>query len=463
MITKIEIDGFKSFQNFEMTFTPFTVIAGTNASGKSNLFDALHLLQKLSDSDLRTAFSGERGEPIELFTQYKENTYAKEISICVEMLINKTIKDKWGASAELKYTRLRYELTIERRKNQSGLDALFVIHEELKTIKHADDLWIRKFITSNNIREEWRPKVKSGRRGQPYIRTIREGSTLSFKIHQDTKAGGRETPGNAVSQTILSSINSVDFPHAFAAKEEIQKWKFLQLNPESLRKPSKYLSDTSLTPEGENLAALLYRIKLNDEFDIKNISRKLNNLLSNVIEIDVIDDKPNQQYLIKIKSEDGEEFSSRVLSEGTLRLLVLCTLLYDDQFHGLLCFEEPENGIHPARIHAMVSLLDELSIDFNDTNSPLRQVIINTHSPTLVNSVLKLKNIKKNSVWFSKLISKKVEVDNKKFMTRATKILPVVPNQQKELDLFDVSKEEQKITSSEVKKYLVDFQSNEEF
>lgn len=44
MLTRIEIDGFKSFTNFSMDFSPLTVIAGLNASGKSNLFDALHLL-----------------------------------------------------------------------------------------------------------------------------------------------------------------------------------------------------------------------------------------------------------------------------------------------------------------------------------------------------------------------------------------------------------------------------------
>ena len=35
MITRIEIDVFKSFRKFSMDFTPFTVIAGINASGKS--------------------------------------------------------------------------------------------------------------------------------------------------------------------------------------------------------------------------------------------------------------------------------------------------------------------------------------------------------------------------------------------------------------------------------------------
>ena len=57
MITRIGIDGFKTFNNFKMEFTPFTVVAGTNASGKSNLFDALKLLSNLAETDLKSAFN----------------------------------------------------------------------------------------------------------------------------------------------------------------------------------------------------------------------------------------------------------------------------------------------------------------------------------------------------------------------------------------------------------------------
>ena len=73
MITYIKINGFKPFHQFEMEFTPFTVVAGVNASGKSNLFDALQLLSRLAQTDLKTAFSEQRGEPNELFTQYGDN------------------------------------------------------------------------------------------------------------------------------------------------------------------------------------------------------------------------------------------------------------------------------------------------------------------------------------------------------------------------------------------------------
>lgn len=46
-----------------MSFTPFTIIAGTNASGKSNLFDALELLSKLAESDnIKKALQSQRGD-----------------------------------------------------------------------------------------------------------------------------------------------------------------------------------------------------------------------------------------------------------------------------------------------------------------------------------------------------------------------------------------------------------------
>ncbi len=168
MITYIKIDGFKSFKNFEMSFTPFTVIAGANASGKSNLFDALKLLSDLSHTDLKNAFTNQRGEAIELFTQYGNEEYADEMCFVVEMLVDKNVSDSWGGSATLKYTRLRYKINIARKGNEDGVDELFIKDELLEPIRHQKDQWIKDSIPKNTI-EHWRPKVKTGKRGKPYI------------------------------------------------------------------------------------------------------------------------------------------------------------------------------------------------------------------------------------------------------------------------------------------------------
>lgn len=51
---------------------------------------------------------------------------------------------------------------------------------------------------------------------------------------------------------------------------------------------------------------------------------------------------------------------------------------------SVLCMEEPENGIHPSRIPSLVELMYDYAVDVElpvGDDSPLRQVILNTHSP----------------------------------------------------------------------------------
>src|SRR5438874_4114053 len=89
MITQIEIDGFKTFKDFKVELAPFQVIVGPNGSGKSNLFDALQLLSRLAEMDLRTAFQGLRGDPDELFTKLPNGQRTNRIRIAVEMLVDR--------------------------------------------------------------------------------------------------------------------------------------------------------------------------------------------------------------------------------------------------------------------------------------------------------------------------------------------------------------------------------------
>lgn len=427
MITYIRIDGFKSFRNFEMDFTPFTVIAGSNAAGKSNLFDALKLLASLADADkVQKSFREQRGELLELFTHYDDHSIADTMSFAVEMLVNPKIKDTWGGEDTLKYTRLRYELTLRRFENSIGLQDIEVIHEKLDTIKHDSDRWIK--ILPNNMADVWRPKVSSGRRQKPYMDTEMNNGTLSVWVSQDGSQGKRRVyPLKNATKTVLSSYDSIDFKHILAVREEMRSWRFLQMNPEDLRLPTSKVSgeDDVITSSGKNLAAALYRIKLEDPYRLTEISRKLNSFIPDFVSVDVYDDKENKQYVIKLKDIEGKEYSSRVLSEGTMRILALCILWQDDKHRGLLCFEEPENGIHPFRMKAMSRLLKDLSTDFYDEQSPLRQVLINTHSTVFVREMRKWSDDPCLTIAFAQTRKTVLTINGKRTKTQFTKITPV--------------------------------------
>jgi predicted ATPase len=81
--------------------------------------------------------------------------------------------------------------------------------------------------------------------------------------------------------------------------------------------------------------------------------------------------------------QNGVDFSSRILSEGTLRILALCAITVNPWASPVMAFEEPENGVQPRRIELISNLLCSIALEQK------RQLIVTTHSPLLVASVIK--------------------------------------------------------------------------
>ncbi len=103
-------------------------------------------------------------------------------------------------------------------------------------------------------------------------------------------------------------------------------------------------------------------------------------------------DRDERRELLTLYVDDRARTShpARALSDGTLRFLALAVLEVEPESHGVLCLEEPENGIHPERIPAMLRLLQDIAADTRSPvapGNPLRQVIINTHAPAVVAQV----------------------------------------------------------------------------
>ena len=70
MLKRIRIQGYKSLVDLELNLKPLSVLVGPNASGKSNLLDALQLLSRMATCQtLESAFEPPyRGHPLESFT-----------------------------------------------------------------------------------------------------------------------------------------------------------------------------------------------------------------------------------------------------------------------------------------------------------------------------------------------------------------------------------------------------------
>ncbi|MBW3624908.1 MAG: AAA family ATPase, partial [Armatimonadetes bacterium] len=225
--------------------------------------------------------------------------------------------------------------------------------------------------------------------------------------HQDGGSSGRPRSLPAVNllRTVLSATNAAESPTALLARREMQSWKVLQLDPSSLRRPDDFTAPTSLGSDGSHLASTLYQLIRYEDRPSSNghqknqerisgiqghVANRLSELIDDVRCVNVDRDDKRELLTLMVTGRDGASYPARALSEGTLRFLALAILELDPEARGVICLEEPENGINPPKIPAMLTLLQDIATDVNEpveADNPLRQVIVNTHSPSVVAQV----------------------------------------------------------------------------
>ncbi len=416
MITRMKISGFKNLVDVDVRFGPFTCVAGANGVGKSNLFDAIMFLSALSEKPLIEAailVRGEGGRAADvrhLFHQIGKD-YADKMSFEVEMIIPHKGMDDYGQMAEASITSLRYAVSLAYRQDngdvtQGGLE---VLYEKLERIKIGD---AAKHFLFRKAGSWLNSAVHGGRRSTPFISTQGEGPDRIIKVHQDSGGGktekwrrgpGPSFPASRLPRTALSSAtNAAETPTALLVRREMQSWRLLQLEPSALRKPDDIAAPRKLGPDGSHLPATLYRLTGNRQYAnnvdddqttgqiYAEVAGRLSELIDNVQEVRVDRDEKRESLTLEMVYHDGTSHPARSLSDGSLRFLALTVLSMDSEEQSLLCLEEPENGIHPERIPAMIQLLQDIATDTDDSigpDNPLSQVIINTHSPAVVGQI----------------------------------------------------------------------------
>ena len=409
MLTRLKVSGFKNLVDVDVRFGAFTCVAGANGVGKSNLFDAIRFLSAFADRPLIEAAlsvrdeGGRTADVRSLFHRVGDN-YAEEMSFEAEMIVPESGVDDLGQKATASITFLKYSITLAYRADNSlrSLGALEILKEELVHINLGDAS--KHLLFNHNL--SWRKSAVQGRRTSSFISTgyNKEGNRV-IDLHQDGSKG-RPLSRLAVNlpRTVLSVANAAESPTVLLARREMQSWRLLQLEPSSLRQPDEFTAPTKLEMDGSHLAATLYHLarfnknhRTNGEPDSEaeaqvysQVANRLAELIDDVYEVGIDRDERRELLTLMVTAKDGTSHPARALSDGTLRFLALAVLELDPEAQGLLCLEEPENGIHPERIPKMLELLEDIATDVDEpigSDNPLRQVIINTHSPTVVMQV----------------------------------------------------------------------------
>lgn len=375
MLTRIEVDGFKNLLGFSAEFGPFTCIAGPNAVGKSNLFDAIEFLSLLAEYPLEDAAKRIRGAERGIRDLFwtDGHTRADTMSFAVELALPASVQDEFGATVEMCTNLVRYEVrlrylppdelpTTERRLTS----VLRVVHESLSAISSS----------------QYQAKVRFPQRETLLIPRFADAS------HEEL--GGAT---GALPRTTVSVSSTASEAEWLAVRQELRSWRRVTLQPDAIREVATFDQiDEPMAADGSGLTATIYRLAHTGTSDPEAVYAELASWLSSMTPVERLsvdrDDK-NRRLTLEVETKRDGLLPAAALSDGSLRFLALACLAHEAR-PGLLCIDEAENGVHPSAIDDLVVLLHRLAShtrdDVEDAGG-LQQVIINTHSPNVVRSV----------------------------------------------------------------------------
>jgi predicted ATPase len=183
----------------------------------------------------------------------------------------------------------------------------------------------------------------------------------------------------SISKEDVELSKSLEF-HEQYLFAKLQTYHFHDASENAPAKRENNLHDNRFfRPDAANLAAYLYRLKVNHLHDFNRIQDCIR-LVAPYFEHFILEPQEIKGGFIKLEwKQKGSEayFDAYSLSDGTLRFICLATLLMQPEPPALILLDEPELGLHPYAIALLAEMLESAA--------EKSQVIIATQSVTLLN------------------------------------------------------------------------------
>ena len=358
MLTSFTVERFKSYeQEATLHLAPLTVLIGANASGKSNVVEALRLLSWIAHGNKLGAITHTvQGDNQAIRGAMKDLAFRRKRMF---QLSCSTTHPQWN----------RYSVRLACASD----DELRIADEWLTGADQTTPLFQIAEVADGrakvgDVRVAYNNFARGGRK--PHVTCHNQMSMLAqlqspgtfAKHHRESR---RTIP--AVASQYLSWMSNI---------------VFLDPRP-SLMRGYSFKTDGELDSSGANLSGVLYGLCRKGAGRKQRILDLVKALPEQDInEIDFIETPRNEAMVTLTETFGGRQtaYDATLLSDGTLRVLAIGAALLTAPKGSLVVIEEIDNGVHPSRAGALIEHILKVAKD-----RELR-VLLSSHNPALLDA-----------------------------------------------------------------------------
>ncbi len=393
MLKKLILENWKSFRYAELYFDPLTVLIGTNASGKSNVVEALEFLRRMATGEtVDVALNGDRTlPPIRGGSQGAVLNFEENFALRIVL------------QEEGNETNFLYDIKINPQ-----LKSTQIISESIE-VKSKNVSFDRKLNTDNQPYS----KISTFENNNHYcnlvdfeafkpdfdFKTFEEYINNAFDII-DREKYNKNTEYKQDADFLFESMYKSMYKKE---EKEYKEVNFLQqilpvinttfkeiliLNP----LPSQMRNFSRLSEifehDGSNIAGILAALPDEKKLEVEsNLSHYLHHFPEGDIK-KIWAEKigrlgTDAMLYCQEEWQPGQitEIDARSMSDGTLRFIGILTALLTRPEGSLIVIEEIDNGLHPSRAELLVKTLREIGTKRNI------DLLITTHNPALLDAL----------------------------------------------------------------------------
>lgn len=336
MITKLEVDNFKSLNNVKLFFKEITVLVGNNASGKTSVIQALDFLINACKSEFYSFFESRELAPSDIVSKLSRTGHRKV-----------RFYSEWSISLQDTKFPLSWELEIEILKN----DDIRLINEKITDLSNGKVLLYYDMTRRNN------QLIVADSDGPEKLYPSMTISSSTLHLVVDTN--GNDDTNN---HSLLVALK----------KYLLNSYSYDLLSPNAMRHSSRGKVKT-IGSSGKELSAYIAGMNLQSN---RSLTEKLQRLLGDSIaEIKTRKVSPGWSKIEEVEKFGNKNIAIKSvnMSDGILRLIALLTICEYSK-SSLMLMDELENGINVKYAEKLITILKDVC-EAND-----QQMIFTTHS-----------------------------------------------------------------------------------